>query len=206
VGEATLENPLPWDTIPSATFEPVNRVAPFLNDLKERSASRLSTNRDFAYIREDIEQIKKAQADKTVSLNEALRLKEKAEAEARVEARKKEIQSRPSPRETVYEITLDLADAPGLPPPMGTTNEVKTATAASPLGAAASSSPKTAAAPAGHPKKSPDDPAAEATADDSPPAIDSLLDESRQILVDLIRLSARQTQVTLKGQPAPSPQ
>jgi hypothetical protein len=62
------------------------------------------------------------QADKTVSLNEKQRLKEKDEAEARQKAREKERLARKDPDEKVYELTLRQIDLPGLPPPVAKTN------------------------------------------------------------------------------------
>ena len=73
-------------------------------------------------MREDIEQFKKHQADKTISLNEKQRLKEQDEAEARQKARDKERLARPEPPEKVYELTLKQAALPGLPPPVTKTN------------------------------------------------------------------------------------
>src|SRR5439155_17852699 len=75
VGEASLDNPLAWDTITSARFEKMNLVQPVLPDLKTRSDKRIANDKDFEYVREDIEQYKKVLADKTVSLSEAQRLK-----------------------------------------------------------------------------------------------------------------------------------
>ncbi|MBI3852646.1 MAG: carboxy terminal-processing peptidase [Verrucomicrobia bacterium] len=124
VGETSLENPLPWDTVPSTEFEPVNRVQPYLAELEKRSAKRVAAEKDFAYVREDIEQVKKALADKTVSLNEKQRLKEQEEAEARQKARDKERLARKESKEKLYELTLKQVDLPGLPAPVAKTNSV----------------------------------------------------------------------------------
>ena len=121
-GEAFLENPLEWDTIDSALFEPVNRVQPYLAELAKHSAKRVASEKDFDYVREDIEQVKKAMADKTVSLNEKQRLKEKEEAEALQKAREKERRTRKETKEKVYELALKQVDLPGLPPPVTKTN------------------------------------------------------------------------------------
>ena len=81
IGETALENPLPWDTIQSAKFDHLNRVEPYLPELRKRSTERIRSDKEFSYIREDIELFKKQQTDKTVSLNEKMRLKEKEDAE-----------------------------------------------------------------------------------------------------------------------------
>jgi carboxyl-terminal processing protease len=125
IGESALENPLVWDTIRSAKYDPVNMVAPYTASLKARSNQRIATNTEFGYIREDIDIFKKQQADKTVSLNEATRIKEKNEAEARAKARDKERLARPQPAEKVYELTLAQALKPGLPAPVAVTNTAK---------------------------------------------------------------------------------
>ncbi len=109
---------MPWDTISSAKYDKLNRIQPYLAELLKRSAKRVAEDKDFEYLREDIEQYKKGLADKTVSLNEEQRLKEKEEAEARSKARQEELKARPPIDEKVYELTLKLADLPGLPPPV----------------------------------------------------------------------------------------
>ena len=122
IGESALENPLPWDEIPSAKFDRLNLVEPYLPELRKHSTERITTDREFAYMREDIERYKKQQADKTVSLNQKERLKEIEEIDALNKARDKERLARQDPAEKVYELTLKLVDQPGLPPPVAKTN------------------------------------------------------------------------------------
>ena len=122
IGESALDNPLPCSTIPAAKYDHFNLVEPYLPELRARSAERVAADQEFAYVREDIELFKKRQADKTISLDEKQRLKEQDEVEARQKAREKERLARPEPQEKVYEITLKLADQPGLPPPVAKTN------------------------------------------------------------------------------------
>ena len=55
--ERTLENALPWDTIPPANYNKLNLVQPYLALLRERSDARVATNQDFIYIRQDIAEI-----------------------------------------------------------------------------------------------------------------------------------------------------
>jgi carboxyl-terminal processing protease len=122
IGERGFENPLAWDEIRSAKYDHLNLVEPYLTELRKRSLERVAAEREFAYVREDIEQFKKHQADKTISLNEKQRLKEQDEAEARQKARDKERLARREPPEKVYELTLKQAALPGLPPPVAKTN------------------------------------------------------------------------------------
>jgi carboxyl-terminal processing protease len=124
IGEDALENPMPWDVIESARYEKLNRVQPYLSELLTRSNERISTNQDFIYIREDIEEYRRIQADKTISLNEKQRIKENDEIEVRRKARDKELRARKDLDQTVYELTLKQADLPGLPPALEKTNNV----------------------------------------------------------------------------------
>ena len=168
-GEKGLDYALPCDTIESTQFQPVNRVAPYLTELKKNSGQRVASSKDFAYIREDIANYLKHQEDKTVSLNEKVRLKEKAEDDARQKARDKERLARKAPEPRVYELTLKNHSLPGLPPPVAKTNSVakvtgKTGTAAvDPLGS-------------------------EADDEEKAPDVDPTLDEAQAILVDYLHL------------------
>jgi carboxyl-terminal processing protease len=124
IGEAALENPMPWDTIPGAKYDKLDMVEPYLPELRKQSAQRIAADKDFAYLREDIELFKKQQNDKTLSLNERKRLQEKEEAEAREKAREKERRGRTPSSEIVYDLTLKQLEKPGLPPPVQKTNSV----------------------------------------------------------------------------------
>ena len=121
-GEAALDNPLQWDVIKSAKYDHLNMVEPYVTDLRGLSEKRRSVDKEFSYINEDIGIYKKLQADKTVSLNEKERLKEKEESEARQKARDKERLARKESNEKVYELSLRQSDEPGLPPPVAKTN------------------------------------------------------------------------------------
>lgn len=129
-GEASLTNALAWDTIPSADFEKVDRVVPYLPTLKERVESRIATNKYWDWVREDVTRFKKMQADKTVSLNLAERQKERADDLARQKARKKELKAHPAEEPKTWELTVKQAEREGLPPPLQFTNTVSTVKAA----------------------------------------------------------------------------
>jgi carboxyl-terminal processing protease len=187
IGEAALENPLPWDTIRSAKFDKVNMVGPYLDELRKRSSERVATDREFSYIRQDIELFKKQQADKTVSLDEKVRLKEKEEADARAKARDKERLARPEPSEKVYEITLKLAQQPGLPPPVARTNAVTAKLSPSkstPILTGGTNSTVAASKGASAEGWTSDSPLDE----DKVPAVDAHLIESEHILVDYLSI------------------
>lgn len=203
VGESSLENALPWDTIDSAQFDKVNRVQPYLAELAKRSSDRVSTNRDYAYVREDIEQVKKTLADKNVSLNEADRLKEKEEADKRRREREKELKSRILPPQTTYDITLKDINLPGLPPPVGKTNLVTAATGDKPL-----VKPGNGALPPVNTGDKTNAIASDSTIpaivpgdldtpEEKTPVVDANLDEATRILLDYIGL--------MNSNPSPAP-
>jgi carboxyl-terminal processing protease len=127
IGETSLENALPWDTIPSANYDKLNLVEPYLAALRQNSDARIATNQDFIYINQDIEQFKKLQADKTVSLNEREQIKEREANQARQKARDQERAARKASGIKIYEITVENADKPGFPLALGDTNGVTSA-------------------------------------------------------------------------------
>jgi carboxyl-terminal processing protease len=205
VGEASLENPLPWDTIESARFEKVNRVQPFLTELTKRSAQRVIEEKDFAYVREDIEQVKKVMADKSASLNEVQRLKEKEEADVRQKLREQELKARKQANQKVYPVVLTNGIAMVMPLVGSPTNALASTKAVggnNPAKADLPDSPKTGdgTAPAINSSA-----IAEAVTDGSPediadpekvPAIDVHLQETQKILADYIALLRKEPALT----------
>jgi carboxyl-terminal processing protease len=186
IGETALENPLSWDTIRSAKYERVNMVEPYVSELRKRSSERIANDKDFAYIREDIEFFKKQQADKTVSLNEKARLKEKEEVDARIKARDKERLARQDTAEKTYEITLKLAQQPGLPPPLAKTNSIVAKASGSKNSAPAVAGTNSVAAAK---EQTSDASSLDSDLDEEkPPAVDATLNESEHILVDYLSL------------------
>jgi carboxyl-terminal processing protease len=172
IGENSLENPLPWDTIPGAKYDKFNLVQPYVDGLRKNSDARIATNQDFAYIQQDIEQFKKLQADRTVSLNEREQIKERETNQARQKARDQERESRISSGLKIYELTVENADQPGLPPALGETNAVKLVGSAPAINAA------NTATDVGSPPLN--------AAKKAPPSLDPTLNETANILQDYI--------------------
>ena len=114
IGESDLGNPLPWDTIPAAKYTESNRVAPALEALRSHSSSRIAKNPDFSELKAEIERGRKMRAEKTVSLNEAQRQKEKDDLKARSETAKKDRLARAVTSPPAYEVTVKNASNPGL--------------------------------------------------------------------------------------------
>lgn len=115
VGEKVMDDPLPWDTVPTAKFTRMDLVTRHLPELRKRSAARVAADKDFDHVREEVEQYRKTIDAKQVSLNEADRLKARQEADARKKAWKEELAKRPASKEKVVTVTLKQVDAPGLP-------------------------------------------------------------------------------------------
>jgi carboxyl-terminal processing protease len=187
IGESALEHPLECDTIPSADYDKLDLVQPYLGDLLKRSKERLETNKDFSYVYEEIEKFRKQQEDKTISLNEQQRRKEMEEKTARDKARNKERLSRKEPDQKIYTITLKQADLPGLPAPDQKTNSL----AAKPIimsGAGTNIAAVSSSATAEQ-------------EDEVAPVADADLDEAERILMDYISLLQKRALVTLNHSP-----
>lgn len=174
IGEASLENALPANSIAPATYVDLDRVKSVIPNLRKDSMKRVGEGRDFAYLLEDIEQVKKRQEEKRVSLNEKARREEKERDTARLEARKKERASRAPSRQHIFELDLDMAekDKPLQPYNPNKAKEEKATAAAEPV-----------------PKTTGDEEDDEETAEAEPP-VDAQMNETFEVLRDYIRLSA----------------
>lgn len=166
IGEKSLPNALQWDTIPSTAYTKFNFVQPYLSELKAKSDARVAADKDFALIKEEVARYLKVVASKTVSLSEQQRLKDKADAEALADKRKKLQLAHAAQAEKVSILKLSDVDKPGLP--------------------------KFAVEKAPKPKTVVVDP--EAGPDDNGDVLnDVTLREAEHILVDLIHLSSKST-------------
>jgi carboxyl-terminal processing protease len=161
VSEASLKDPLPWDVVPAATYERLDRVKPYVAALQESSDRRRATERPFALLAEEIAKVKRNLVTKSVSLNEAERRQEMAQSKRREAELASDERALGAIRPTTYEITLENASLPGLPLPLADTKGPKT------LGAG---------------------PDGSGAKDRSTP--DIILEESGRILADYIRLSS----------------
>ncbi|MBC8127548.1 MAG: carboxy terminal-processing peptidase [Gloeobacteraceae cyanobacterium ES-bin-144] len=113
IGEADLGNPLPWDTLAPAKFPESNKVKNSLDTLRSRSEQRISKNPEFKELNSDVQRLRIMRAEKTISLNEAQRQKEKDELKSRIEAAKKERLTRVTTAPAAYEVTLKNVSKPG---------------------------------------------------------------------------------------------
>lgn len=131
VGEAALDNPLPWDTVPAAAYERVDCVQPYLPILRAASARRVKAERNFAYLADDIDRLGRRLATKSVSLNEAERRAELARAQARRAEMLREDRATIPLHPVTYRLTLGDVDRPGLPAPLDPAEERRQAAARS---------------------------------------------------------------------------
>ncbi len=77
VGESALEKALAWDTIHAVPHRNYYPIAGILGALNEQHGERAKTDPDFIYLQDQIALLEKARKRKTLSLNEAVRRKQK---------------------------------------------------------------------------------------------------------------------------------
>ncbi|MEY4691010.1 MAG: hypothetical protein RIT19_1335 [Verrucomicrobiota bacterium] len=186
IGESALSNALPWNTIPAVRFDKLDRVTRALPELQRRSADRVSKDRDYAYIGEDIERYRKQLADRTVSLNEKQRRQELDADRNRAALRKAEIKGRNESEPLTYEINLKNASQPGLPEPKAS-KPVVAATARDARTLKSGSSKDSAAERRRQREANGEDAADE---EEEGVAADVNLREAERVLLDLLELSA----------------
>ncbi len=87
-GESSEPTALPWDEIKSANFNIFSDLAKFLPELNKKHLQRISNNKDFQYLIEDIEIYKENKKKTFISLNEEIRKQEKEKEELRKLERK----------------------------------------------------------------------------------------------------------------------
>ena len=176
VSEAALKDPLPWDVVPAAPYERLNRVQPYVATLRERSDRRLATEKPFADLAGDIDRFKKSLVSKSVSLNEARRRQEMAESKARDAELGRDVAALEATRPTSYQITLKNVSTPGLPSPETFANKTE---------------------------KKPDSRGAQDSSSDRSTTEDLILDESVRILADYVNLPKlpAQAAATRRGDP-----
>jgi carboxyl-terminal processing protease len=176
-GEGALKNALPYDEVPKAKFTKWSDLHPlFIDELKSRSAARVTANPEFRYVMEDLERLRHKLDENRISLNETVRRNELNEDKLRKETRSKERLARTEEEPRVYRLTLETVDSPKLQLIMypGKIAEAKK------NGVSAKVAPE--AAPDADSDLADDD----GTKD---PAVDPERDETLNILADLVELN-----------------
>ncbi|WP_291184904.1 carboxy terminal-processing peptidase [Dokdonella sp.] len=82
-GESSYDNALPWTSIEPAKYAPVADLKPVVPELLQRHDARVAKNVDWKNFEADLADIRKLRAEKTVSLNEQARRKERDDQEAK---------------------------------------------------------------------------------------------------------------------------
>jgi carboxyl-terminal processing protease len=82
-GESSYDNALPWSQIKAADYKPEGNLTSIVPKLIASHDMRVSHDRDFKYLQEDIAEFRKLRQKNLVSLNEADRRKEREAQEAR---------------------------------------------------------------------------------------------------------------------------
>ncbi|HMM66919.1 MAG TPA: carboxy terminal-processing peptidase [Dokdonella sp.] len=86
-GESSYDNALPWTSISKADYKPVADLKPVIPMLVARHEARTAKDPEWKNFVEEIADAKRIRAEKTISLNEQVRIKERDEQEARRKAR-----------------------------------------------------------------------------------------------------------------------
>jgi carboxyl-terminal processing protease len=77
-GESSQPSALPWDQIEPTDYKVYTDFSRFLPELKDKHKERIDKSKEFGNLTEDILKFKEESRKKTVSLNEAVRRKQKA--------------------------------------------------------------------------------------------------------------------------------
>ncbi|MES2150456.1 MAG: carboxy terminal-processing peptidase [Pseudomonadota bacterium] len=86
-GESTYDNALPWVAIKPAVYVPSGDLKELMSPLQKRHDVRIAKDKDFQYLQEDIAEVRKLRKENLISLNEAVRRKERDAQDARTKLR-----------------------------------------------------------------------------------------------------------------------
>ncbi|NNM68895.1 MAG: carboxy terminal-processing peptidase [Gallionella sp.] len=86
-GESSYDNALPWTLIRAVSYTPEGSLASIVPALIASHDKRVSHDKDFKYLQEDIAEFNKLRQENLISLNEADRRKEREAQEAREKSR-----------------------------------------------------------------------------------------------------------------------
>lgn len=86
-GESSFSNALPWVAIKPANYVPLGNLKELVDPLQKRHEARIAKDRDFQDLREDMAEVMKIRKENAISLNEAVRRKERDAQDVRSKAR-----------------------------------------------------------------------------------------------------------------------
>ena len=108
-GESSFDNALPWVQIKAADYAPAGDLKGLLPVLLTLHEARVKKDKDFQYLQQDIAEIALQRKKNLVSLNEAVRRKERDAQEARLTTR----ESRRDAGTSAHEDAVGKEPAPG---------------------------------------------------------------------------------------------
>lgn len=82
IGESSLDDAMPWDEIKPAVYPHATQVQTVLPVLVDKHRDRVATNPDFEYLRALMDKSRENAKKTEISLNEAVRIKEKKDEDA----------------------------------------------------------------------------------------------------------------------------
>jgi carboxyl-terminal processing protease len=86
-GESSYDNALPWVSIKPAQYMPLGDLKELIGPLQKRHEARIAKDKDFQFLQEDIAEVLKLRKENAISLNEAVRRKERDTQDARSKLR-----------------------------------------------------------------------------------------------------------------------
>lgn len=86
-GESSYDNALPWVSIKPAQYMPLGDLKELVGPLQKRHEARIAKDKDFQFLQEDIAEVLKLRKENAISLNEAVRRKERDTQDARSKMR-----------------------------------------------------------------------------------------------------------------------
>jgi len=92
-GESSFTNALPYVSIKPANYVPLGNLKELVEPLQKRHEARIAKDKDFQDLREDIAEVMKIRKENAISLNEAVRRKERDAQEARAKVREARLAS-----------------------------------------------------------------------------------------------------------------
>ena len=100
-GESSYDNALPYTVIKPAVYIPAGEVKDIVPLLQKRYEARVAKDKDFQYLVDDINYVKKQRKENLISLNEVARRKEREQQEQRAKLREARLAAAPSPDDPI---------------------------------------------------------------------------------------------------------
>jgi carboxyl-terminal processing protease len=125
-GESSYDNALPWTSIKPATYVPAGDLKEIFSPLQKRHETRIAKDKDFQYLQEDLTEFRKQRKENSISLNEAVRRKERDAQEARAKLREARLLA--TAHTPVADDPLAPSDSKAVPPKTAAGQKVAKAT------------------------------------------------------------------------------